>query len=78
MAGSAVPANRCAPVYGMAVWGWGLWTGLALWLAGFVLLPWWAALLLWWWPSLMMGALTGLFAVWVAGRLAPRPRAERS
>jgi hypothetical protein len=55
-----------APAYGAAVWGWGLWTGLALWAFGFYLLPWWAALLLWWWPSMLVGGVAGLLAVRVA------------
>ena len=61
---------RRAPAFGAAVWGWGLWTGLAIWAAGFFFLPWWAALLIWWWPSMLAGGGVGLLAVWLAGQLA--------
>src|SRR5690348_1955160 len=51
------------PIFGPAVWGWALASGLALWALGFVLLPWWAALFIWWWPSIIGGAAVGLAAI---------------
>jgi hypothetical protein len=74
---AALEIPRSGPAYGAAVWGWGLWTGIALWAAGFFFLPWWAALFIWWWPSMLMGAAVGLLAVWVASRLPPRPQRRR-
>lgn len=72
---AALQRRPSAPVYGLAVWGWGLWIGLAIWAAGFAFLPWWAALFLWWWPSMLAGGAVGLFACWVAS-LSPKRRAS--
>jgi hypothetical protein len=47
-------------------WAWGPLIGLAGWVAGFFLLPWWAALFLWWWPSALLGGSIGLFLLWLA------------
>lgn len=74
----ALQTRRRAPLYGPRVWGWGLWSGIAFWALGFAFLPWWAALFLWWWPSLLVGAAIGLFAVWVASRIAARRSAAAS
>jgi hypothetical protein len=52
--------------YGLRIWGWGLWAGIAFWAAGFAFLPWWAALLLWWWPSLLVAAAVGFLAIRLA------------
>ncbi|HKR86536.1 MAG TPA: hypothetical protein VJS38_00020 [Phenylobacterium sp.] len=57
------------PAFGRTIWGWGPAGGLILWIAGFLILPWWAALLLWWWPSILFGAALGLATVELAKRL---------
>lgn len=64
------------PIFGPAVWGWALASGLALWGLGFLLLPWWAALLFWWWPSVFVGATVGLAAISIA-KLAARATERR-
>jgi len=67
------------PAFGPAIWAWGPACGLVLWVAGFLILPWWAAVFLWWWPSLLFGAALGLatigFAKLLARVIAARGRA---
>jgi len=62
--------SKPGPAFGPAVWGWGLAGGVALWFAGFLLLPLWAALLLWWWPSILFGAAVAFLAIGLAELLA--------
>jgi len=78
-----VPANRKssglsdAPqelAFGPAIWVWGLLIGVALWVAGFVLLPWWMALLVWWWPSIITGATISLATIAAAQVIAQQTR----
>lgn len=65
------------PIFGPAVWGWALASGLALWGLGFLLLPWWAALLFWWWPSVFVGAAVGLTAISIAKLMARAMEAKQ-
>jgi len=78
-----VPANpkssglldaRQKLAFGPVTWVWGLLTGVALWLAGFILLPWWMALLIGWWPSIITGATISLATVAAAQLIAQRTR----
>jgi uncharacterized BrkB/YihY/UPF0761 family membrane protein len=73
-------AGTLQPVraFGPAVWGWGLAGGLAAWVAGFLLLPWWAALLLWWWPSMLFGAIIAFAAIELARLLARAVGGDRA
>jgi hypothetical protein len=70
------------PAFGPAIWAWGPACGLVLWLAGFLILPWWAAVFLWWWPSLLFGAALGLatigFAKLLSRAIGARGRAARN
>ena len=59
-----VSARR--PVVSIWVWAWGPLMGLACWIAGFFVLPWWIAILVWWWPSALLGSGAGLVLVWLA------------
>src|ERR1700756_4198856 len=65
------------PIFGPAVWGWALATGLALWGFRFALMAWWAALLFWWWPSVFVGAAVGLAAISVARLVARATEAKQ-